>query len=236
MIAVPAGWEGCALVVPAGGGGRRMRAADPAVTDKLAAALGASTVLGELLARVPPGVAVAVVGPVRAVPAGVLLAREEPPGGGPVAAVAAGVAALADAGRLAGSGPGPHGAEPCRSDRHGSAPCGPAAGADVVVVCAGDAPWSPLAVPALVAALRAADPVAAVAVAVDAGGAVQPLLAAHRVPALLARLAAGGDVAGRPARWLLGADPVPVPVPPGAADDVDTPEQLAAARERAARG
>jgi CTP:molybdopterin cytidylyltransferase MocA len=87
-----------------------------------------------------------------------------------------------------------------------------------------------------VAALRAADPVAAVAVALDAGGAVQPLLAAHRVPALLARLAAGGDVAGRPARWLLGADPVPVPVPPGAADDVDTPEQLAAARERAARG
>ena len=71
--------------------------------DKLALPLGASTVLGELLRRVPPNVPVAVVGPHRPLPrsAGpqrVVLVREEPPGGGPAAAVAAGLDALAAAG------------------------------------------------------------------------------------------------------------------------------------------
>ena len=201
--AVVAGWRGCALVVPAGGTSRRMG------TDKLTEPLGASTVLGEMLARVPPGVPVAVVGPARAGLArrspAVLTVREDPPGGGPAAAVAAGLAAL----RPAPSSTG---------------------GADVVAVCAGDAPWSPLVVPALVAALRSA-PHAGAAVAVDAAGVGQPLVAVHRVAALRARLAVG-EVAGASARWLLGPHPVEVAVAEHLLADVDTPEQLAAARLR----
>ncbi len=185
--------------------------------DKLAEPLGATTVLGGLLARVPPGVPVVLVGPARGAAAGdrpgALTAREDPPHGGPAAAVAAGVAALDAAGLLA---PAP-------------------GGADVVAVCAGDAPWSPVAVPALVAALRPAAGGVVAAVAVDAAGVRQPLLAAHRLEALRARLGAAGDLAGRAAGWLLGGPVVEVAAPAGAADDVDTPEQLALARERAAR-
>lgn len=203
--AAGAGWAGCALVVPAGGGSRRMG------SDKLAAPLGASTVLGEMLARVPPGVPVAVVGPTRPLPTDarpdrVVTACEDPPGGGPAAAAAAGLEALAAAGALDG--------------------------VDVVVVLAGDAPWAPLAVPAVVAALRCAPPGTGCAVAVDADGRLQVLLAAHRSGSLRARLAPGVAPAGRPARWLVGEDPVTVAVPADLLADVDTPEQLTVARSR----
>jgi len=191
-----------------------MAAADPAVPDKLAAPLGGTTVLEELLARVPAGVPVAVVGPARsalerAVGAreSLVLAREDPPGSGPAAAVAAGVAALRSAGHLGG--------------------------ADVVVLCSGDAPWAPLAVPGLVAALRAAPPAVTAAVAVDVSGVRQPLLAAHRTSALLA--ATAGDLTGRSARSLLPTGALEVVVPAGSTDDVDTPAQLEAARRRAAQ-
>ncbi len=211
-----AAWARCALVVVAGGRGTRMARADPSVPDKLAAPLGATTVLGELLTRVPRGVPVVVVGPERAVaprtPA-VLVAREDPPGGGPAAAAAAGVAALRDAAHLT---------------RH---PDG-SGGIDVVAVCAGDAPWSPLAVPVLLAALRGA-PDAAAVVAVDGSGVRQPLQAVHRASVLLARLEDAGDITGRAAGWLLGPDPLEVALAPGAADDIDTPEQLTQARRRA---
>lgn len=223
-----AGWTGCALVVPAGGGSRRMG------SDKLAAPLGASTVLGELLARVPAGVPVVVVGPVRPLPPGarpdrVVTAREDPPGGGPAAAVAAGLHALTAAGVLADRAV--HPARPSRP------PGGPSAadGVDVLVVLAGDAPWSPLAVPAVVAALRAAPPEVGCAVAVDAGGRHQVLLAAHRLETLRERLAPGVAPAGRSARWLVGAGPVVVAVPERLLADVDTPEQLTAARTRLSR-
>lgn len=199
-----AGWAGCALVVPAGGSSRRMG------SDKLAAPLGASTVLGEVLAPVPPGVPVVVVGPARDLPErspAALTAREDPPGGGPAAAVAAGLRALERAGGALG-------------------------GVDVVVVLAGDAPWSPLAVPAVVAALRAAPPEVGCAVAVGADGRHQVLLAAHRLEVLRERLAPGVVAAGRSARWLVGADPVTVAVPEHVLADVDTPAQLAAARAR----
>ena len=99
-----------------------------------------------------------------------------------------------------------------------------------MVVCAGDAPWSPLAVPALLVALRGTLG-AGCAVAVDAAGHRQALLAVHRLDRLRARLAASG-VAGRPARWLLGPDPVEVTVPEHVTADVDTPEQLSAAQAR----
>lgn len=187
-------------MVLAGGSSRRMGA------DKLSMTLGGSTVLGETLSRVPPGVPVVVVGPDRPHLAGVLTAREDPPGGGPAAAVAAGVRALLP-------------------------PLGPAR-ADVVVVCAGDAPWSPLAVPAVVAALRAGPPGTRCAVAVDADGRRQVLLAAHDLVRLHELLSAAGDVSGRSARWLTGPDPLEVPVPADLLADVDSPDQLDAARRR----
>lgn len=197
-----------------------MHSADPSVPDKLAARLGASTVLGELLARVPDGVPVVVVGPARPLaprdpPA--VLAREDPPGGGPAAAVAAGVAALRREGYLVPEQPGG------------------AAGVDVVVVCAGDAPWSPLAVPVLVAALRQAPPQVTVVVAVDGSGMRQPLLAVHRVPALLARLDGTDDLSGRAAGWLVRDGALEVEAVPHTTDDIDTPEQLALARRRSTR-
>ncbi len=187
-------------MVPAGGSSRRMGA------DKLSMTLGASTVLGETLSRVPPGVPVVVVGPDRPDLAGVLTTREDPPGGGPVAAIAAGLRALRPS------------LEPAR--------------ADVVVVCAGDAPWSPLAVPAVVAALRAGPPGTRCAVALDAGGRRQVLLAAHDLLSLDGLLGAAGDVSGRSARWLVGPDALGVPVPADLLVDVDDPDQLDAAQRR----
>ena len=200
-------WAGCAVVVPAGGGATRMGGA-----DKLAADLDGASVLARAVAGVPPHVPLVVVGPQRPLPRPALSAREDPAGGGPAAAVAAGMAALAEAGALAG--------------------------AELVVVLAGDAPWSASAVPALVATLRAADPAVAAAVGVDAAGHRQPLLAVHRAPALLARVASAPQgLAGRSAGWLLGSGGVvEVPVSARAATDVDTPQALEAARRLGSPG
>lgn len=206
-------WPGCAVVVPAGGRARRMGG-----EDKLAADLGGRPLLDALLSGVPPQVPVCVVGPARDLSRPVLTAREDPPLGGPAAAVAAGLEALCAAGVLVDPG--------------GSG------GADVVVLLAGDAPWAPAAVPALLAALAEAGPSAGAAVGVDGRGRRQPLLAAHRAPALLSRVASGGGaagLAGRPASWLLdGASAVEVRVADADAADVDTPGDLDAARRRLA--
>lgn len=72
----------------AGGAGRRLGG-----VDKPALRLGDRTLLQIALGAVA-GVPTVVVGPDRDVPAGVVVAREQPPGGGPAAAVAAGLAAL----------------------------------------------------------------------------------------------------------------------------------------------
>lgn len=72
-------------VVVAGGRSRRFG------SDKLAAPLGATTVLEHLLAAVPAQWEIVVVGPKRPVGRRVGWTRESPPGGGPLAAVAAGV-------------------------------------------------------------------------------------------------------------------------------------------------
>ncbi len=77
-----------AAIVLAGGRGRRLGGA-----DKPALRLGARTLLDVALAAVA-GVPTVVVGPERALPAGVLAAREDPPGGGPAAAIIAGLGAL----------------------------------------------------------------------------------------------------------------------------------------------
>lgn len=84
------------VVVPAGGGSRRLG------HDKLTVDVGGTTVLDRLLdglAYALPGVPVVAVGPERTTSRTVRWCREEPPGGGPAAALAS---ALATAGTTSG--------------------------------------------------------------------------------------------------------------------------------------
>lgn len=74
------------VVVLAGGTSRRFG------SDKLAAPLRGSTVLDTVVASLPPRWPVVVVGPPRDCGRRVTWTREDPPGGGPLAGVAAGVA------------------------------------------------------------------------------------------------------------------------------------------------
>ncbi|WP_129339351.1 ATP-binding cassette domain-containing protein [Cellulomonas endophytica] len=213
------------VVVPAGGTSRRMHggAGRP---DKTRLPLGDGTVLDRLLADLAP-LPVVVVGPALDPPVAagapssapgpaadlrspVRTCRESPVGGGPLAAVAAGLAAALD-------------------ERPGTR---------VLVVVAGDQPFAGVAVRRLLAALAAAPGVDA-AVALDAQGHPQPLLAALRVAAVRARLLDDpAAVVDAPARRLL-ADlrTVPVPVSDDEGLDLDRPEDLdrARAREAAAR-
>ncbi len=78
----------------AGGNGRRL-----GTVDKPALVVAGRTLLDVALDAVAPALTV-VVGPVRALPPAILQTREEPPHGGPAAALVAGLAALSDAGAL----------------------------------------------------------------------------------------------------------------------------------------
>ncbi|TNM69352.1 molybdopterin-guanine dinucleotide biosynthesis protein [Streptomyces sp. NP160] len=207
------------VVVPAGGTGSRLGGA-----DKPALLLDGRGLLEHLLDGLPAGVPAALVGPPRqlALQVGrpVLWCREEPPGGGPAAALAAGVAAL-------GVRPPGAGGQDGRD--------GPA----VVVVLPGDAPHAAAAVPVLLDALAGTPgrPPAATAVAVDGGGRRQVLVAAHRAGALARRVAAlGGQrgLAGLAAARLLpsGEDLVEVPVAEGVLADVDAPGDLERLEQR----
>jgi molybdopterin molybdotransferase len=75
-------------IVLAGGASRRLG------VDKPEQRIGGRRLLDIALAAVAGADAVVVVGPPRDVPAGVTVVRENPPGAGPVAAIAAGLAAL----------------------------------------------------------------------------------------------------------------------------------------------
>jgi molybdopterin-guanine dinucleotide biosynthesis protein A len=77
-------------IVLAGGAGRRLGG-----VDKAGVVLGGRTLLDRALAAVAGAAHVVVVGPERAAD-GVVWTREDPPGGGPVAGLAAGLAAVAD--------------------------------------------------------------------------------------------------------------------------------------------
>ena len=108
------------VVVLAGGESRRFG------TDKLAADLGGRTLLDATLASVPAELPVVVVGPERPVRRPVRFVREEPAGGGPAAALVAGLSAVLEA------------------------------GANAVSTLPGDAPAAGSAVPVLLAALDGA--------------------------------------------------------------------------------
>ena len=190
----PAG-PGVVCLVLAGGTSRRFGGG-----DKTAAALGGTTVTGALVASLGE-LPVVVVGPEA--------------GGGPAAALAAGLA------------------------RAGLAGAGDDAGADVVVALAGDLPFAGTAVPRLVAALRAAPDDVDAALGVDPGGRRQFLLAAYRAAPLRAALGAGpdapaGSAADRSMRSVVaGLRVAEVPVTATEALDVDTADDLARARELA---
>lgn len=203
-----------AAVILAGGAARRLGGAPKPLLTVADEAL-----LSRVLGALDEAVSRVVVGPASLaaeLPSGVLLTCEDPPGGGPVAGLAAGLAMLpADVTQIA------------------------VAAADLPFV-------TPATFSALAAAqaLRDAppehDPAAHdVALAVDPAGRRQNLLGVWRADYLRAALSAGEDHAGKSFRQLLqGADVIEVALPADAAPawlDCDTPEDLARARALAAR-
>ncbi len=176
-------------IILAGGASTRLGA------DKPEQRVGGRRLLDIAVTAVADADAVVMVGPPREVPAGVSVVREEPPGCGPVAALATGFAALPD---------------------------GPA---DIVVLAADLPRITAEAVETLVAARG----VAPVALAVDDDERLQYLTAVWDSGALATALSA---VPSR-LRDLLPDTVISVHLADIA--DVDTPEQLAAARSHADR-
>jgi len=185
------------VVVLAGGSSRRLG------SDKLVADLDGRGVLEALLdgvRAVAPDAELVVVGPAGRASAGALVVSEDPPGGGPVAGLAAGLAAatmLADD--------------------------------DLVAVLAGDQPFGAAALPVLTTACGSGDRGLDGAVGVDAGGRDQPLLAVYRAGPLrraVGPVPHGARVRDVVARLQLAR----ITVPASAALDVDTAEDLQRAR------
>ena len=179
-------------VVLAGGAGRRLGG-----VDKATVAVAGRTLLDRALAAVADARTTVVVGPDRDLPAGVRTTQEQPPGGGPVAALAAGLAAL----------------DPD--------------GAHVVVVLACDMPFlEATAVKRLaVAASGDDDPArpADGAVLVDEDGRRQPLAAAYRRESLERAVDGLGEVRDAAMRNLARClTIVEIPADPGTTLDCDT--------------
>lgn len=208
-------------IVLAGGTGRRLGGA-----SKPDVVLAGERLLDRVLAAVAARRRICVVAPesVR-LPAGVLRTLEDPPHGGPVAGISAGLAALAAAAGspdAAGSGTGFGGSGFADSDG-GSAD----RMTDAVLVLACDMPGAAQAVPALLGALQGAGD-ADGAIAVRPDGHRENLAFIARPDAIRAALDSGGD-RDRSVRSLLAQlDLVDAVLPAAALDDVDTWEQHAA--------
>lgn len=177
-------------------------------------------------ARLADARTVVVVGPSTLAAPGCLVVREEPPFGGPVAAIAAGLAALA----ALDADP----AEPRRSPSEAPRDRPPGHGAPPdVLVLACDLPQAPAAVARLLAGRRThvdADGICLV----DADGRTQWLTAVYDRAALdgaLARLEGGPD--GAAMRHLVGTLSLVEVADGGTGADVDTWPDLERARERA---
>lgn len=194
------------VVVLGGGGSRRLG------RDKLAVDLGGRTVLQHLLdglALQAPGVQVVVVGTPRPVEFPVTWRLEEPPGGGPVAGIAAGLSTATDL-----------------TDLDDLTDLTDLDDEDVVAVVAGDQPFGASGLPVLLAALG---PDVDGVLAVDGSGREQPLLGVYRVGPL--RRAIGSQPAGRRVRDVVRALRLGrVRVIPAASLDVDTEADVEAAR------
>jgi molybdopterin-guanine dinucleotide biosynthesis protein A len=200
-----------AVLVLAGGGSRRLG------RDKLTVLLAGRTVLDHLLdglARAAPDVPLVVVGPRRPTRTPVRWVREDPPGGGPVPALARGIAEIdveIDAGidvDLADLDP-------------------------IVCVVAGDQPFAAPAVPVLVTTLSRLPDVDAV-VAMDGAGVDQPLLAGYRLAAL--RGALGPRPGGAMRAVLASLRVARVAVPAETILDVDTEDDVTRATGIAGAG
>jgi molybdopterin-guanine dinucleotide biosynthesis protein A len=155
-----------------------------------------------------------VVGDGAAVPRDVRVVREDPPGGGPVAGIAAGFAALM----------GPYAAEPASA----------APPLERVAVLAGDLPFVTRdALVGLTEALEA-DPSAELALPVDAEQRVNWLCGVWRTEVLARRLRAVGNPSGVSVKRLIDSScRALVADHSGWSADVDTPEDLASARAAA---
>jgi molybdopterin-guanine dinucleotide biosynthesis protein A len=179
-------------IVVAGGAARRLGG-----VLKPAVPVAGVRMLDRVLAAVSPAARAVVVGPPElSVPAYATRTREDPPGGGPVAALVAGLAAAT--GPLpAGAGRGVRGIRDERCRIH-----------EVVLLAADLVLLDGAAIGALLAALRADDRADGV-VYVDVDGRRQWLCSAWRWPALGARLddyaTARGGIGGAPLREALGS-------------------------------
>ncbi|MDQ0029511.1 molybdenum cofactor guanylyltransferase [Arthrobacter bambusae] len=157
---------------------------------------------------------VVVVGPdPGSLPDSTLIAREDPPFGGPAAAIAAGLAALEE-----GSGEGADGRNPFPQ-------------APWVLVMACDMPFAAAAVPVLFEVLSG-HPEAEGAMSLSSDGRKQPLLGIYRASALRREVQAAAEQDGlansAAFRLLARLDLLAVAVPAGSTDDVDTWDDAAA--------
>ena len=201
-----------AAVVLAGGASRRFG------RDKLVADLDGMTLLDRVLDGLPD-VDVIVVGPPRPVVRAVRFVREDPPGGGPAAAMVTGLRAALSGSSAARSGPS------CAASGSPGAP------AEIFWVLPGDTPDAGRAAIELDRALRST-PTAPAVVAVDGADRRQPLQLALRRTAvdqliLIAGPRGGQDASAR--RLVAGLDPAPLQqrVDATAHADIDTQQELA---------
>lgn len=186
-------------VVLAGGGARRLGG-----VSKAEVTVGGRALLDHVLEAAAGARAVVVVGPPALGRPGVLLTSEDPPGGGPVAGLAAGLDALDSDARARGVPP-----------------------AALVLVLACDVPLVARAVPHLVTA--ALDGRHDGAQLVDAAGRRQPLVAVYRRASLdagLAGLAARGGARDASVRALVAGMTLVEVLDDAAAADADTWEDV----------